>query len=157
MNTVQPKILILATEHCAYPGADNVGRSHVEYPPNVYLMRVPAPVMFPDDFYYRAFAKGISAIIIMTCGHECPYQDAFEFVAKRIDRVYKQMKTLWKDWLPISGLQIAKQPDTDGIDQRRLRICSICTVCNKQFLKEVNDMNNLLKEIGPVESPLVSN
>lgn len=150
----QGKILVLATEHCAYPGADNVGRSHIDCPSNVYLMRVPAPVMFPDDFYYRCFAKGVSAIIIMTCGHECPYQGAYDLVASRIDRVYKQLKTLWRDWLPQSGLAILRQPTADGIDPRRLRICSICTVCNKQFVKEVNDMNNLLSEIGAVESPI---
>jgi len=31
-----PKILILATEACAYPGADNVGQIHAEYPTNTY-------------------------------------------------------------------------------------------------------------------------
>ncbi|MBW1699782.1 MAG: hydrogenase iron-sulfur subunit, partial [Deltaproteobacteria bacterium] len=46
-----PKILILATAACAYPGADYVGQNHIEYPPNTYIMRVLAPVLFPEDFY----------------------------------------------------------------------------------------------------------
>lgn len=31
-----PKIMVLATEKCAYPGADAVGKAHQEYPSNVY-------------------------------------------------------------------------------------------------------------------------
>jgi F420-non-reducing hydrogenase iron-sulfur subunit len=35
------------------------------------------------------------------------------------------------------------------LDIRRLRLTAICTVCNRSFLKEVHDMNNLVKELGP--------
>jgi F420-non-reducing hydrogenase iron-sulfur subunit len=38
-----------------------------------------------------------------------------------------------------------------NIDIRRLRLTAICTVCNRAFLKEVNDMNALIQEIGPPE------
>jgi F420-non-reducing hydrogenase iron-sulfur subunit len=123
------KILILATEHCAYPGANSVGQAHMSYPPNSYVLRVPSPVLFPDAFYMDCFRKGISGIIIMSCGAECPYEGAYQVLAKRIDRVYAMMKE-------------------QALDVRRLRLTAICTVCNRAFLKEVNDMNNLIKEIG---------
>jgi coenzyme F420-reducing hydrogenase delta subunit len=51
-------------------------------------------------------------------------------MAKRLDRVYKLMKN-------------------EDIDIRRLRLTAICTVCNRAFLKEVNDMNALVQELGP--------
>jgi len=35
------------------------------------------------------------------------------------------------------------------LDLRRLRLTAICTVCNRPFLKEINDMNKLIKELGP--------
>jgi len=124
------KILILATEHCAYPGANSVGQAHMSYPPNSYVLRVPSPVLFPDAFYMDCFRKGISGIIIMSCGAECPYEGAYQVLAKRIDRVYAMMKE-------------------QALDVRRLRLTAICTVCNRAFLKEVNDMNNLINEIGP--------
>jgi coenzyme F420-reducing hydrogenase delta subunit len=76
------------------------------------------------------FRKGISGIIIMSCGEECPYEGAYHALAKRIDRVYALMKSR-------------------GIDVRRLRLTAICTVCNRAFLKEVNDMNALVQELGP--------
>ena len=124
------KILILATESCAYPGANSVGQAHSSYPANTYIMRVRAPAMFPEHFYMDCFRKGIAAIIIMSCGEECPYEGAYHALAKRIDRVYKLMKE-------------------HNIDIRRLRLTSICTVCNRAFLKEVNDMNALVQELDP--------
>jgi coenzyme F420-reducing hydrogenase delta subunit len=125
----EKKILILATDSCAYPGADSVGQAHSSYPANTYILRVRAPVMFPDQFYLDCFKKGISGIIIMSCGEECPYEGAYKALATRIDAVYQLMK---------------KQ----DLDIRRLRLTAICTVCNRAFLKEVNLMNDLVQEIG---------
>ncbi len=129
-DTQEGKILILATETCAYPGANSVGQAHSSYPTNTYILRVRAPVIFPEHFYMDCFKKGISGIIIMSCGEECPYEGAYHAFAKRIDNVFQLMK---------------KQ----DLDLRRLRLTAICTVCNRPFLKEVNDMNNLIKELGP--------
>lgn len=126
------KILILATEHCAYPGANSVGQAHSSYPANTYILRVKAPALFPEQFYLDCFRKGISGIIIMSCGAECPYEGAYEALAKRIDRVYELMKE-------------------EGLDTRRLRVTAICTVCNRAFLKEVNDMNELVAELDQME------
>ena len=86
-------------------------------------------MLFPEKFYLDCFKKGIGGIIIMSCGEECPYEGAYKALAKRIDRVYAQMKEL-------------------DIDIRRLRLTAICTVCNRAFLKEVNQMNDLVNELG---------
>jgi len=126
----QPKILILATESCAYPGANAAGQAHASYPANTYILRVRAPVMFPERFYLDSFRKGIGGIIIMSCGVECPYEGAYEALAKRVDRVFGLMKQ-------------------EGLDLRRLRLTAICTVCTRSFLKEVRQMNELLAELGP--------
>lgn len=124
------KILILATETCAYPGADSVGQSHSSYPANTYILRVRAPVLFPERFYLDCFRKGISGIIIMSCGEECPYEGAYKALARRLDRVYQLMKAV-------------------RLDIRRLRLTAICTVCNRAFLKEINQMNEIITELGP--------
>ncbi len=121
----QPKILILATEACAYPGADNVGQIHAEYPTNTYIIRVPAPAIFPETFYLRCFERGIGGILVMSCGHECPYPGAYDALAARISRVHEQMAER-------------------NIETDRLRLCAICTVCSKAFLKEVLQMHERL-------------
>jgi F420-non-reducing hydrogenase iron-sulfur subunit len=128
-HSAQGKILILATESCAYPGADAVGQAHMSYPANTYILRVRAPVLFPERFYLDCFDKGIWGIIIMSCGVECPYEGAYEALARRIDKVYALMKAR-------------------SLDIRRLRLTSICTVCTRAFIKEVRQMNDLLAELG---------
>jgi len=126
----QDKILLLATESCAYPGADSVGQAHASYPANVYVLKVKAPVLFPEKFYLDCFRKGIGGIIIMSCGEECPYEGAYKAMAKRLDRIYELMKE-------------------EGLDIRRLRLTAICTVCNRAFLNEVNQMNQIVHELNP--------
>ncbi len=125
-----PKILILATDACAYPGADHVGQIHAEYPTNTYIVRVPAPVVFPESFYLRCFEKGVAGIIVMSCGHECPYPGAYDALAARIGRVHQQM--------------IERKIETS-----RLRMCAICTVCSKAFLREVHQMSEKFMQAAP--------
>ncbi|MBW1816365.1 MAG: hydrogenase iron-sulfur subunit [Deltaproteobacteria bacterium] len=125
----EAKILILATEDCAYPGANAVGQAHMSYPENTYVIRVRAPVMFPEKFYMDCFEKGIYGIIIMSCGVECPYEGAYPALASRVDKVYAMMRE-------------------KGLDPRRLRLTGVCTVCTRAFVKEVNEMNLLVQELG---------
>jgi F420-non-reducing hydrogenase iron-sulfur subunit len=121
-GSAQPAILVLVATSCADPAADAVGQAHLHYAPNTYLLRVPSPVLFPDQFYYDCFDKGFAGIIIMSCGHECPYPGAFERMTRRADRVKLGLKER-------------------GIDPARFRLTAICTVCTKAYLKEIADMN----------------
>ena len=130
-----PKILVLATENCAYPGADAVGKAHLEYPSSVYILRVLSPVMFPEDFYLGSYSKGIDGIIIAACGSDCPYHGAYDRLAKRIDELTTHMKQ-------------------GGLDIERIRLTAICTVCIKAFLKEIAQMTDNLMNLGPVDRAL---
>ena len=135
LPTTSPKILILATLSGGYAGADSVGQLHTDYASNVYVLPTVCPAMFPEAFYLRTFEKGIDAILVMYSGTDCPYKGGAERTAEIINRVYPMMKER-------------------GIDPRRLRLTAICTVCTKPFLKEVAEMNALLRDIGPVRDEL---
>ncbi len=129
------KILIIATLSGGYAGADSVGQLHTDYAANTYILPCLSPAVFPEDFYLRAFERGIDAIIIMYSGTDSPYKGDTERVAKIINNVYPLMTK-------------------KGIDTRRLRLTAICTVCTKPFLKEVRQMNEVLGVIGPIEREL---
>jgi len=133
----QPKILILATLAGGYAGADSTGQSHLEYPANTYILPVMCPCMFPPEFFVRAFERGIDGVIVMYSGTDSPYKVEADGTAKLINRAYTLMKAR-------------------GIDIRRLRLAAICTVCVKPFLKEVNQMTELLKGIGFVKNEIAS-
>ena len=132
-NNAAPKIVILATLSGGYAGADSVGQLHTDYASNVFILPTVCPAMFPEEFYLRTFEKGFDAILVMYSGTDCPYKGGAERTAEIVNRVYPLMKER-------------------GIDPRRLRLTAICTVCTKPFLKEVDQMNELLRDIGPVRS-----
>lgn len=134
-QTTQPTILILATLSGGYAGADSVGQLHTDYPANTYVLPVLCPCLFPEDFYLRAFERGVDAILVMYSGTDSPYKGGPERTAEIVNRVYPIMKER-------------------GIDTRRLRLVAICTVCTSPFLREVNQMNELLQSIGPVKNEL---
>jgi F420-non-reducing hydrogenase iron-sulfur subunit len=134
-NAPKTKILALATLSGGYRGADSAGQLRMEYPTNTYVLPVVCPAMFPEDFYLRAFERGIDAILVMFSGTDCPYKGGADRTAEILNRTYPMMKER-------------------GIDTRRLRLVAVCTVCTKPFLKEVNQMNTLLQEIGPVRAEL---
>jgi len=136
-NGNETKILILATLSGGYAGADSVGQLHAEYAPNTYVFPCLSPCMFPEAFYLRTFERGIDAILVMYSGTDCPYKGAPERTAKIINRLYPMMKER-------------------GIDTRRLRLVAICTVCTKPFMREVEQMNELLQQIGPVRNELAA-
>lgn len=136
-QNTQPKILILATLAGGYAGADSTGQSHLDYPACTFILPVMCPVMFPPEFFIRAFERGIDAIIVMYSGTDSPYKVEADGTAKLINRTYELMKQR-------------------GIDIRRLRLAAICTVCVKPFLKEVNQMAELLKGIGFVKNELAA-
>jgi F420-non-reducing hydrogenase iron-sulfur subunit len=124
-----PKILLLTTIASSYTGANTVGQAREQYTPNTYIIRVPDPVMFPEEFYLRCFEKGIDGIIIMSSGSDCPYEGAYARLSARVGRVYSRMK---EKSIPI----------------HKLKLTTICTVCKHPFLKEIADMQTALaKEI----------
>ncbi len=124
----QPKILILTTVMSSYPGANTVGQAHLEYPANTYILRVPDPVMFPEEFYLRCYDRGIAGIIVMSSGSDCPYEGAYDRLSKRIGRVYEQMKA-------------------KSIGTNRLKLTTICTVCKAAFLKEIAEMETAVSAV----------
>jgi F420-non-reducing hydrogenase iron-sulfur subunit len=136
-TTQESRILILATLSGGYRGADAAGQSHLEYAPNTYILPVRTTAIFPPQFYLDAFRKGIDGIIVMYSGTDSPYKGESERTAAIITETYGLMKQ-------------------QALDTRRLRLAAICTVCVRQFLNEIQKMNALLDEIGPVSRAMPS-
>lgn len=122
------KILILTTNISSYPGANTVGQARLQYSPGTSIIRVPDPVVFPDEFYMSAYEKGVDGIIIMSSGSDCPYEGAYKRLSARVARVYQAM-------------------ESKGIDRTKLKLTTICTVCKAAFLKEIKDMQDNLAKL----------
>jgi coenzyme F420-reducing hydrogenase delta subunit len=134
-TTQDPKILVLATLSGGYAGADAVGQLHASYAANTYILPVVCPAALPEEFYLRAFERGIDAILVMYSGTDCPYKGGAERTAQLINKTYPLMTER-------------------GIDTKRLRLVAICTVCTAAFLREIRQMNETLAAIGLVRDEL---
>ncbi|MBN1773652.1 MAG: hydrogenase iron-sulfur subunit [Deltaproteobacteria bacterium] len=128
----RPHILLLTTADSSYPGADTVGQMHLGYPTNTSVVRIPDPVMLPERFYLYALRRGFDGILVMSSGAESPFQGTYQKLAARLDALTGTLKA-------------------QGIDFRRVKLCSICTVCTAAFLREVKRMSEVLAEIGPID------
>lgn len=131
-ESTKPKILILATLAGGYRGADSTGQSHLDYPPNTYILPVMSTAIFRESFYLQAFERGFDGIIVMYSGTDSPYKGESDRTAEIVNNTYNLMKER-------------------EIDARRLKLAAICTVCVRPFLNEVNKMNELLEQIGPLQ------
>ena len=129
-HTAPPRILILGTLSGGYRGADTTGQSHLEYPPNTYILPIRTAAIFPPSFYLGAFRHGIDGIIVMYSGTDSPFKGESDRTAQIINETYTLMRK-------------------EGLDPRRLRLTAICTVCSRPFLQEIQQMNALLADIGP--------
>lgn len=125
------KILILGTLSGGYRAADAVGQLHTDYSSNTYIIPILSAAMFSEAFYLEAFDQGIDAVIVMYSGSDSPYKGSAEQTAQIINRTYPLMKAR-------------------GINTRRLRLVAMCTVCTAAFLREIQLMESVLAEIGPV-------
>jgi coenzyme F420-reducing hydrogenase delta subunit len=108
---------------------------HTDYPTNTYILPMVSAAMFTESFYLETFEKGLDAVMVMFSGTDSPYKGESEQVAKIINRTYPLMKER-------------------GIDTRRLRLVAICTVCTAAFLREIQLMEQVLAEIGPVSAEM---
>ncbi len=115
-----PKILIISTDACSYPGIDNAGQKHLEYSANTYVIRTLDPVIFPVYFYLEAFDAGYDGIYIASCGTDSPYKNTFEKLSARIELVVAEMKKR-------------------GLHYSQIKLTAICTVCADHFVHELNE------------------
>ena len=133
----QPHILLVTTADSSYPGADTVGQMHLSYATNTSVLRIPDPVMLPERFYLYAFKRGFDGIVVMSSGAESPFEGTYEKLAQRLDRLKDVLKA-------------------QGLDYRRIKLCAICTVCTASFLREVQRMSDVLKELEPLDHEAVT-
>ncbi|MCL4340075.1 MAG: hydrogenase iron-sulfur subunit [Nitrososphaerota archaeon] len=133
-HAFEPKILVFSTNIISDPGIDQAGMSHINYPSSSRILRVPCSSMIRPEFIIHAFESGFDAVFIAADGGDCPYlSDCSVRTARNVQRASEMMKE-------------------KGIDQSRLRMAGICSVCSDAFAKGVKSLYDITKGLGPVRS-----
>ena len=136
MSDFEPQIIAFACNWCTYAAADLAGTSRVQYPVNVYIVRVMCSGMVNPDYVLRAFEKGADGVIVSGCKYtDCHYIDG----PVKCDAMFAQLKRLLH---------------TLGVEDQRLRREMISTSEGTVFARVVQEFVDQLKELGP--SPLSS-
>ena len=131
-NEYEPKILIITTEACSYPGVDNAGQKHLSYSTKTYTIRTLDPVIFDVNWYLDVFRSGYDGIYIASCGTDSPYTGTFKKISERIEIVVKEMKKM-------------------GLHYSQIKLTAVCTVCADHFVHELTGFIKTVKENMPVK------
>lgn len=129
----EPRVLVLSTSLISDPGIDFAGLGHVPYPSSSRILRLPCSSMIKPEFIIHAFKNGFDAVFVAADGGDCPYlRDCSDRTAKRIQKTYELMKQ-------------------SGVEQSRLRMAGICSVCSDAFARGVKGLYETAKKLGPTK------
>ena len=131
MAEFEPKIIAFACNWCTYAAADLAGTSRVQYPPNVYIVRVMCSGMINPDYVLRAFEEGADGVIVSGCHYtDCHYIDG----PVKCDAMFAKLKRL---------------VHTLGLEDERLKREMISTSEGTVFARVVQEFVEQLKKLGP--------
>jgi coenzyme F420-reducing hydrogenase delta subunit len=130
-KTFEPKIIAFCCHFCAYASADLAGSMRLQYPSGVRIIRTPCTGRLEVDYYMRAFEKGADGVLVAGCLEGgCHYIEGNLFAKKRVSAI--------RDILQESG-----------IEKERLRMVNISAAMATNLVDAINDMVNIVKELGP--------
>ena len=137
MSDFEPQIIAFCCNWCTYAAADLAGTSRVQYPPNVYIVRVMCSGMINPDYVLRAFEKGADGVIISGCHYtDCHYIDG----PVKCDAMFAKLERLLH---------------TLGLEDERVRREMISTSEGTIFARVVQEFVDQLKELGPSPFPVL--
>jgi len=126
------KILAFMCWWCSYPGADNAGVNHLQYPASSRGIRVMCAGRIKRDFVFEAFRRGAGMVLVSGChSQDCHYLTGQHYAEKRMSTVTRRLEKL-------------------GISPKRFRVEWISAAEGKKYSQVITDMDQTLREIGPV-------
>lgn len=130
-ETFEPHILGLACEFRGYPAADVAGAMHLQYPPNVRVVRLPCTGKTDVLYLLKAFENGADAVFVAGCKKGiCHYLEGNYAAERRVKYV--------------KGLL-----DQIGLGGDRLEMFFMTAVDGGKFADAVREMTERARRLGP--------
>ena len=128
MTNPGPKILVFSTDKISDPAIDLAGLLKMHYQARAYSIIVPCSSAIKPRWIMFAFEQGFDGVFIAADGTDCPYDIACtEKTAQILTNTQIQMKEM-------------------GIDQARLKMAAICSVCSEPFVKYIKSFSEYLSQ-----------
>ncbi len=121
-----PRVLVLSTNSISDPGIDLAGSLHMHYSPEVLVVSVPCTSAIRPDWILFALQQGFDGVFVASDGEECPYLP--DCARRTADIMYR-------------SLDLMSEHD---IDERRLKVAAICSVCAESFTRQIREFTATL-------------
>jgi len=134
MTEFEPRIIGFLCNWCSYAGADLAGVSRIQYPPNIYIIRVMCSGRVDPPIVLGLLAEGADGIMITGCHiGDCHYISG-NLQAKRKFALTKRLA------------------EKAGLEPGRLRLEWISASEGQKFAQLVKEFTDQVRALGP--SPL---
>jgi F420-non-reducing hydrogenase iron-sulfur subunit len=124
-----PRILVFSTNAISDPGIDLAGSLHMHYSPEVVVVSLPCTSAVRPGWVLFALEQGFDGVFIASDGDECAY---LADCAKRSAEIMYRAQDL-----------LAQR----GIDDRRLKMAAICSVCAESFTRQIREFSATLSTL----------
>ncbi len=121
-----PRVLVFSTNAISDPGIDLAGSLHMHYSPEVVVISLPCTSALRPDWILFALEQGFDGVFIASDGEECAY---LSDCAKRSAQIMYRALDL-----------LAER----GIDERRLKMAAICSVCAESFTRQIREFTSTI-------------
>jgi heterodisulfide reductase subunit A len=100
----KPKILVLACANCGYPAFVDAGIKGIEYPANVFTLKIPCAGLVDSELMVYALNRGFDGILVVGCRKDsCRYGLGAELAGKKIEN-FQLLEKYFKGRVRISHL-----------------------------------------------------
>ena len=121
-----PRILVFSTEKISDPAIDLAGLLKQHYPPAVNTVSVPCSSGIKPMWILHAFEAGFDGVFIAADGTDCPFS---ETCTDKTAAIVSMTQEIMKE---------------KGMDEARLRMAAICSVCSEAFVKQMVSFTDYL-------------
>ncbi|MFC1858000.1 hydrogenase iron-sulfur subunit [Thermodesulfobacteriota bacterium] len=129
-DSPEDKILAFMCWWCSYPGADNAGVNHIQYPPSSRGIRVMCAGRIKREFVLQAFRRGAGMVMVSGCHpQDCHYITGQHHAERRLSHLFRRLEKI-------------------GISSERFRLEWISAAEGDKYARVITEMDQTLKSIG---------
>lgn len=131
----EPQILGFLCNWCSYSAADLAGASHLEYPPNVHVVRVMCSGRVDPSQVIDALARGMDGVLVCGCHPgDCHYISGN---CKALGR-FRILRRMLADM---------------GVEQERVRLEWVSASEAERYAQLIAEMTAEVGALGPLDWP----
>ena len=120
---------MFSTNGISDPGIDLAGSLHMHYSPEVVVISLPCTSAIRPGWILYALEQGFDGVFVASDGDECAY---LSDCSKRSAQIMDQAQDLLAE---------------HGIDDRRLKMAAICSVCADSFTRQIREFTATLADL----------